>query len=158
MTTIKILYNDCYGGFSFSPAFAAEFTRRTGRDIYKGLYGARLPARCDTVAVALFEERGSEWCSGQNAALKVREIPAVFANYWEINEYDGMETVHVNVDRAYADCLETFMNTRNIAALERQYATIQAAKKAMCRAPLAQPAQAAHAAQPVETTSATEIS
>jgi hypothetical protein len=35
------------------------------------------------------------------------------------------------VDRAYADCLVTFMNTRNIAALEQQYATIQAAKKAM---------------------------
>jgi hypothetical protein len=157
MTTIKILYNNCYGGFSFSPAFAAEFTRRTGRDIYKGLH--RLPARCDTVAVALFEERGSEWCSGQCAALKVREIPAVFANCWEINEYDGMETVHVNVDRAYADCLETFMNTRNIATLERQYATIQAAKKSMCRAPLAQPAQAAQPVGPVETTSAaTEMS
>jgi hypothetical protein len=156
MTTIKILYNNCYGGFSFSPAFVAEFTRRTGGDIYKGLYGARLPARCDTAAVALFEEHGSEWCSGRNAALKVCEIPAVFANYWGINEYDGMETVHVNVDRALADCLETFMNTRDVAALERQYATIQAAKKNMCRAPLV---QAAEPAKSADTTSvATEIS
>ena len=37
------------------------------------------------------------------------------------------------------------METRDLAALERQYAAIQAAKKAMCRVPIAP-------AEPVDTT------
>lgn len=145
---LKILYNDCYGGFAFSPAFLDEFKTRTGRtlDTYKALF--RLgpnSIRCDPTAVAIFEERGSEWCSGPHAALEVREIPTLFADYWEIDEYDGNETVRVDVNAALADCLATFMETRDMTALERQYATIQAAKATMWRAPL-------EPAEPVEVT------
>lgn len=138
-STLKILYNDCYGGFAFSAAFLAEFKARTGRelDTYKALF--RLgpnSIRCDPVAIALFEERGSEWCSGAHSMIALREIPTLFANYWDIEEYDGEETVHVSVDGALADCLHTFMETRDVPTLERQYAAIQEAKRTMWRAPL----------------------
>ena len=137
--TLKVLYNDCYGGFAFSPAFLDEFKARTGRtlDTYKALF--RLgpnSIRCDPAAIAIFEERGSEWCSGPHSAIAVREIPTIFANYWDIEEYDGEEHVHVSVDGALADCLHTYMETRDLAVLERQYAAIQEAKRAMWRAPL----------------------
>lgn len=153
--TIKILYNDCYGGFAFSQPFLDEFKARTGRTLetYKALFRIGPESiRCDPTSIAIFEERGSEWCSGQHSALEMREIPAIFANYWEIDEYDGNETVRVNVDSALADCLETFMETRDVAVLERQYAAIQEAKKSMWRAPLelAEPA-CPELKQPTET-------
>jgi hypothetical protein len=147
-TTIKILYNDCYGGFAFSQAFLAEYKAITGRtlDTYKALF--RLgpnSIRCDSTAIMIFEEHGSEWCSGPHSAIAVREIPAIFANYWDIEEYDGEENVHVSVDGALADCLHTFMETRDLAALERQYTAIQEAKRSMFRAPL-------ESAEPVDVT------
>ncbi len=150
-TTMKILYNDCYGGFAFSPAFLDEFKARTGRDLdtYKALFRLGPQSiRCDPDAIAIFEERGSEWCSDVHAALEVREIPTLFANYWEIEEYDGNETVRVDVNAALADCLDTFMETRDVAALERQYAAIQVAKKSMWVAPVG-PAEPVEATPPV---------
>lgn len=149
--TIKVLYNDCYGGFAFSAAFLAEFQARTNRtlDTYKALF--RLgpnSIRCDPVALAIFAERGSEWCSGPHSALEVYEFPSIFANYWDIEDYDGEERVHVDVNAALADCLQTYMDTRDMAALERQYAEIQAAKKSMWRAPL-EPAEPVNTTPPV---------
>lgn len=149
--TIKVLYNDCYGGFAFSNAFLKEFQARTNRtlDTYKALF--RLGAssiRCDPVAIAIFEEHGSEWCSGPNAALEVFEFPALFAEYWSIEDYDGEERVHVDVNAALADCLATFMDTRDLRTLERQYAAIEAAKKVMWRAPLV-PAEPVNITPPV---------
>ena len=49
----------------------------------------------------------------------------MFANYWEIDEYDGNETVRVNVTEALADILDTYMETRDHVALERQYKIIK---------------------------------
>ena len=145
--TLKVLYNDCYGGFNFSAAFLAEYKARTGLtlDTYKALFRTGPNSiRCDPVAHAIFAERGSEWCSGPHSALEVREIPDLFAHYWEVEEYDGSETVRVDVNAAFADCLATFMETRDVPALERQYAAIHEAKNAMWHAPLGP-------AEPVET-------
>ena len=129
---MKVLYNDCYGGFAFSDAFLAAYKERTGRDLdpYKALF--RLgpnSIRCDPDAIALVEEHGAEWASGSNAYLAIREFPDLFAHYWTIDEYDGSETVQISVSDVMADALDTFMSTRDLAALERQYMAIQAARK-----------------------------
>ena len=137
--TFKVLYNDCYGGFDFSDAFLAEFKKRTGRDLdtQKALFHLGPNSiRCDPIAVAIFEEYGTEWCSGGGAFLAVRELPALFAHYWEIDEYDGNETVRADVNAALVDCLDTFMQTRDTAILEKQYAEIKAAARSLWTAPL----------------------
>ena len=85
--------------------------------------------RCDPDAIAIFEEHGSVWSSSEPSDLAIREIPDLFAQYWEIDEYDGNETVRVNVSEALADILDTYMETRDHAALDRQYAAIKAASK-----------------------------
>lgn len=84
--------------------------------------------RCNADAVALFEEKGAEWSSGPGACLAIREFPAVFANYWEIDDYDGNETVRILVAEALADILDTYMQTRDMEALERQYAAVKDAQ------------------------------
>lgn len=131
---MKVLYNDCYGDFAFSAAFFAEYKVRTGLDLdlTKTLLfhtGAR-SIRCDPVAIALVTEHGSEWASAPDANITIYEFSNVFAHYWEIEDYDGNETVHLNVSEAVADLLHTFMDTaatdRDITILEHQYRAIMA--------------------------------
>lgn len=131
--TIKILYNNCYGGFQFSAEFEAEYKRRTGRDVTRdgGLYRTGPGSiRCDPVAVAIFEEFGSEWSSAPGVcALEIHTIPAVFERYWEVDESDGDESIRVNAMEAYADMLHTFMGTGDQAALVQQYRAIKSAEE-----------------------------
>ena len=127
MATFTILYNNCYGGFAFSDAFLEEYKKRTGKvlDTFKALF--RLGAesiRCNPVAVAIFKEKGSEWCSGLDSQIEAFECPVALAKYWEIDEYDGDEHVRVLIAEALADILHTFMNTEDRVVLERQYAVI----------------------------------
>lgn len=130
---IKILYNNCYGGFQFSAEFEAEYKRRTGRDVTRdgGLYRTGPGSiRCDPVAVAIFEEFGSEWSSAPGVcALEIHTIPAVFERYWEVDESDGDESVRVNAMEAYADMLHTFMGTGDQAALVQQYRAAKSAEE-----------------------------
>ena len=130
---IKILYNNCYGGFQFSAEFEAEYKRRTGRDVTRdgGLYRTGAGSiRCDPVAVAIFEEFGSEWSSAPGVcALEIHTIPAVFERYWEVDESDGDESVRVNAMEAYADMLHTFMGTGDQAALVQQYRAVKSAEE-----------------------------
>lgn len=124
-TTIKILYNDCYGGFGFSEEFAAAYKERTGREVntFSQLFRA---VRADPVAVELFERLGAKRASGEYASLAVREIPALFERYWTIEEYDGNESVHVNVNEAYADLLHQYMDSGDSAALCDGYRVVKA--------------------------------
>ena len=128
---IKILYNDCYGGFNLSVEFMAEYERRTGKKVgeHRYLGTGSDSIRIDPVAVAIYEERGNEWCSGLRASLEIRQIPATFAKYWEIEEYDGNEHVVVNVEGALADVLETYIQTGDHASMLVQYRHIKTAQQ-----------------------------
>ena len=128
--TVRVLFNDCYGDFAFSANFDAEYLKRTGHPIETDGRLYRIGSnsiRCDPVALAIFDEFGSAWCSGLEAELAVREVPAIFASYWEIDDYGGNETVRLRVDEAMSDILETFIETGDEAALRRQHAAISEA-------------------------------
>lgn len=142
--TIKVLYNDCYGSFGFSDAFLAEYKARTGRvlDTYKALFRRGMNSiRCDPVAIAIVEEKGSEWASAIGAYIAIREFPAVFERYWDVEESDGDEHVRIDVASALADILQTYMETRDLPALERQYTTIMEARAGLFSPPLAEQAE-----------------
>ena len=127
-TMVKVLYNNSYGpGFSFSDAFIAEYDRRSGKklDITNALFHKGIDSiRCDSVAVALFEEKGAEWCSGEGSFLAIREVHPVMERYWEIEENEGDEYVRVMITEALADILHTFMLTNDRANLDNQYNAI----------------------------------
>ncbi len=113
-------------------AFKEEYEKRTGAPLEILSAYVRVGAnsvRCDPMAITLYEEKGSEWCSGTHSSLAIREIPAIFAQYWEIEEYDGNENVRILVSEALADVLHTYMDTGDHAVMKRQYTTIMKAKK-----------------------------
>lgn len=126
--TTKVLYNNAYGdGFELSKPFLEEFTKRRGKeiDVNKALFWKGTGSiRCDPLAIALFQEKGSEWSSGPSASIQLREFAAVFEKYWEIEEQDGDEYVRVLVTDALADILHTFIETGDKEALDRQYKAV----------------------------------
>ena len=128
---VKVLYNNSYGpGFGFSDAFVAEYDRRTGKklDVTNALFHKGVDSiRCDPVAIALFEEKGDEWCSGDGSFLAIREVHPVMERYWEIEENEGDEHVRVMISDALADALHAFMRTNDRANLDKQYDAIMAA-------------------------------
>jgi hypothetical protein len=134
--TLKILYNDCYGGFHLSDAFKEEYERRTGKAIVaeRVFASCRNTIRTDPVAIAIYMEQGAEWSSAPNSNIRLYEIPATFANYWSIDEYDGDETVSVNVESALADVLETYIQTGDHAKMLDQYRRIKSSQHQMMRA------------------------
>jgi hypothetical protein len=136
--TIKILYNNCYGSFDVSDEFEKEYQLRTGRPINRDSveFWNTGPdsIRCDPVAVAIFEEFGSERSSGPTSAIEIHTIPAVFARHWDIKESDGDETVTVNTTEAYADILHGFMDSGDLGVLVNQYRKIKAVDQQMRRA------------------------
>ena len=87
---MKIVLNKCYGGFSLS-GFACEKLDCRPYD-----YDDRL-SRISEKLIDLIETYGSVKCSRSCAAIVIVEIPDETTD-WEINEYDGLETVTYVVD------------------------------------------------------------
>lgn len=132
LATTKVLFNDCYGGFGFSDAFLKEYNLRTGAftdEVSIHIRVGNESIRCNPVVIAIFEEKGSEWCSGPHSSLAVREFPAIFEKYWEIEEYDGNEHVRILFNEALADVLHTYVASGDHATMKRQYTAIMDAKK-----------------------------
>jgi hypothetical protein len=90
-TTIKVAYNNCYGGFTVS---------NKGENLYcKYSNGNPAPDtsrdfdRTDPILIRVIEELGKE-VSGSCSNLCIETIPIEFKDYFEIDEYDGSESVN----------------------------------------------------------------
>lgn len=124
---MKVIFNDAYGDFGFSADFEAAYKAATGHAITARRLFVRGGGsiRVDPVAIRLIEEHGTEWASATGAALTIYEFPDIFADYWEIEEYGGNETVHIQLAEALADVLHTYMEQRELPsaliAMESQY-------------------------------------
>ena len=83
-----VVLNKCFGGFSLSDRAAGVL----------GLDGGySYVDRTDPDLIALIQEHGSEWVSSIYANLRIVEIPDEVTD-WEINEYDGLESITYVMD------------------------------------------------------------
>ena len=83
---MKIVINNCYGGFGLSDK---------ALDYYNSLAGTNLTScynieRNDLNLIKTIEDFGKE-ANGRFAKLRIVEIPDNVN--WEISEYDGMESI-----------------------------------------------------------------
>lgn len=85
---MKIVLNKCYGGFELSE-FACEKLGCRSFD-----YNRPQGKRTDEKLIDLIETYGPEKCGADDGctALTIEEIPDE-ATDWELNDYDGIETV-----------------------------------------------------------------
>lgn len=84
---MKIVVNRCYGGFSLSPR-ACEML---------GLESCYAYVERDDPAVVACVEQLGQAASGDCAELEIVEIPDD-ATDWEVEEYDGAESIIYVVD------------------------------------------------------------
>lgn len=107
----EVLYNTCYGGFSFSKAFEAEFAKRFPDKKLNVCTGLASSARYDKDAVALAKEMGLPNAGGANAKLEIEIVLTEMLDYLDIQEYDGTESVFINYSGAFEDLLHDMMKT-----------------------------------------------
>ena len=87
---MKVVINNCYGGFSLSEAGIARYLEFKGIEVPdKSFYDRDIP-RDDPILIQVFKELG-DVANGFAADLKIVEIPDGVD--WEIEEYDGNEWV-----------------------------------------------------------------
>lgn len=95
---MKVLYNRCYGGFSFSTKFVEEFNERNPNNklsVHDDRYNGSMRTHPDVIA--LFEEKGSKWSSGGCAKLEMKVVPDDVE--YKISEYDGVETISWDIPK-----------------------------------------------------------
>ena len=81
---MKVVINNCFGGFGLNSEAMAEYCRRKGVEKVRD---HRIP-RDDTDLVALVEKGGADT---RYSRLVVIEIPDGVD--WQIEEYDGLEHI-----------------------------------------------------------------
>jgi hypothetical protein len=83
---MKIVINNCYGGFSISPAAREYISARIGKDVgeYPDIQ------RNDPILIEAVEKLAKK-ADGGFSELKIVEIPDDVK--WHIAEYDGIEWV-----------------------------------------------------------------
>lgn len=87
----RVLYNDCYGGFSISDE-AREKIEEYNYD--KEVLKRRdwnLNFRSHPIPLQVFDELGSKRFSGSCAEIVAEDVPTIYA--FAIGEYDGLEEV-----------------------------------------------------------------
>jgi len=95
---MKIVVNRCYGGFSVSGAVLKELGLKQDRYGYISNEDLGIKSdnghayRADPRLIEAIEKIGEEKSSGSLAALRIKHIPDGVD--WEIDEYDGIETIH----------------------------------------------------------------
>jgi hypothetical protein len=103
---MKVLINNCYGGFGFSHEACKLWLERNNVSFLEteNKYGdpqfiidndisyvSNLISRDDSTIIQIFEEKGSEFVSGECAELILVEI--LDGCQYRIGEYDGMEYI-----------------------------------------------------------------
>jgi len=89
---MKVIYNNCYGGFGLSEIGLKLYNEKRRRSNLSPITFGNKIVRDDPLLVEVVEELGIE-ASGDFAKLEVMIIDDVYSRYYEINGYDGKETV-----------------------------------------------------------------
>ena len=87
---MKIVINECYGGFGVSKDFCEDYNIPV-KESRHFFYPKEEISRTDPRLIEYIEKYGSEKASGMCASLCVKEIPKGTA--YRIREYDGCESI-----------------------------------------------------------------
>lgn len=93
---MKVLINRCYGGFSISDEAKNLYKERSGVNGYVSSYCDEL--RDDPILINIVEELG-ERANGSASKLMVVDVPGHYQ--YQIEDYDGIETIHLCIDEDY---------------------------------------------------------
>ena len=119
--SIRVMYNECYGGFGFS-------------DLAKGEYCKRCPGatdidnieRHDPIMVQIVADLGSERASASFSKIGLEEIPSQYVDHYSILEYDGMETVRIRYNKYKLDYARLILKNQELLSQTEQLECLSA--------------------------------
>lgn len=91
---MKVVINRCFGGFGLSNEFIEAYPQFKE---YSYSYYDEKDKRTDQDFISALESFGLEKADGYCASLKIIKLPSDITD-WEINEYDGSESITCVVD------------------------------------------------------------
>ena len=121
METTPVLYNAMYGGFIFSKKFEDEFEKEYNvsvpvhdawfpNNVYNN---SGIDARYDSRVLNIYKKLGASSSSSQCSYIENIEIPNDLLDYIHISEYDGIESLIINISKKYKDLLLEAINNPN---------------------------------------------
>ena len=110
------MYNDQYGGFSFSSEAIEEYNRRkvpgaSPQD--EEYFQTHEIDRHDPLMVQICSEMGPK-ANGMYARIEIEQIPISLANYYWIEEYDGLESVQIDHQQFGLDAVRSILNDQSL--------------------------------------------
>ena len=102
--SIAVLYNACYGGWSPSKKAAELYNMRmTDQDPsfvhIDGAFDMSCLERHDPLLIEIYQELGDEFDSSKVSNTKVAMFSNKYKDFYVIREYDGLETVSIDITR-----------------------------------------------------------
>jgi hypothetical protein len=138
--TFPVLFNDCYGGFGYSSKAVHEYNKRLpagstkiNENVKNGPFARLLVNeikkdigsvdekfvwdidRADSLMVEICSELGDE-ANGQNTKLAIKDVPIKFRKHYYIEEYDGLEEVHIDFQQYKLDTIQSIVKDDTISS------------------------------------------
>ena len=92
----KVALNGCYGGFGLSDEAKELYEKKSGKEFDSWEIKRTCPLLIETIE-ELGTKKASDWCS--NIYFEEISQDTIDANAWEIDEYDGSETLKINYEK-----------------------------------------------------------
>lgn len=115
MDTFPVIYHANYGSFRLEEEHLQEYNRRTGSTLTR--HHARLRGedlRFDPVMAAVVQD-----LAAVESDLRVEWHPVKYRDYVNIDEYDGFETVNININLYLLDQIAEVLVAPDIDDTER---------------------------------------
>lgn len=101
---IEVLYNDCYGGWTLS---------NKAKELYKlrknNLSNTYISKRSDPILIQIYYELGDKF-DDKFSKTNIKKIDKIYEKYYDIEEYDGLESVIINYDKYNLDKIKNKLN------------------------------------------------
>lgn len=104
---IEVLYNVCYGGWGISNKAKELYTLRTPKNSnnFYDYYDYYYSKRSDPILIQIYNELGDEF-DRKYSKTSIQKIPKKYEKYYDIHEYDGLETVEIDYTKYELDSLK----------------------------------------------------
>lgn len=118
----KVILNKCYGGISFSDSFEKIYEETYNKPFIK-IYdpandkkhtNKNIESRYDENLIKLIEKIGIKESAGKYSNLVFENVPSEALKYIYIDEYDGYETMSINISQMYKELLVDVMSKKII--------------------------------------------
>ncbi len=111
---IKVVINNCYGGFGLSKVALEMYNKLTGKNFEYYWY----ISRTDPILIKTVEEMG-DVANDKYSCLHIVKVPAYMKDFYEITEYDGLESVVLLRDKYKVSEINR-INNSDIDATEKK--------------------------------------